>query len=288
MTITQVRIPEILSGTLLLLLASCGGLGDRSRLSQFPADLTDPKREVSGIDQDGWMEDTSSATLAQPSGDRQLTIRGMVPNLGNANFQTTVQLRVDNLEIGTKTVGPGEFQLSEPVQSAPGNRRITVTFSQTQQLPGGDGRTVGARLQFLGFEPSSRKASGGDIVRSAGIQLGGGWGVLESFRGETFRWVDNDARIRVTSSQTREVPLKLVVAPGPGVAGKPFLLKALDESGHQIAAVRVDRKASVQIYIPVEGGKPSEILLHVDGGGNMAPNDRRILNFRVFEIGTDR
>jgi hypothetical protein len=284
---TLAGIPCILSTALLLSLASCGGFSDSSRVSRFPSDLTDPKRETSGIYRDAWVEETGSATLQQPSGDQALTVRAMVPNLGNTNFQTTVELRVDNKSIGTKMVGPGDFQFSAPVPGRPGKHLISVAFSPVQQLPGGDGRMVGARLQFLGFEPASRTASSSDIVRGVGVELGGGWGVLETFRGETFRWVDNDAHIRLIGSEAGDVALSLVVEPGPGVGGKPFLLKALDESGRQVAAVRVERRGTVKLFVPVESGKPNEFRLHVDGGGTPAPNDPRILNFRVFEVGLE-
>lgn len=288
MTKATLDIRRLFSTALLLSLASCGGPGDGSRLSRFPADLTDPKRETSGIYQDAWVENTGWATLQQPSGDQMLTIRGMVPNLGNTNFQTTVRLRLDNTDVGAKTVGPGEFQFSAPVSAVPGKRRIAMTFSSLQQLPNGDGRMVGARLQFLGFEPAGRRALGGDIVRGAGVELGSGWGVVETFRRETFRWVDNDAYIRVTSLETGDAAVSLVVEPGPGVGGKPFLLKALDESGRQTAAVRVTGRGTVQLFVPADGDKPNEYRLHVDGGGKPAPNDRRILNFRVFEIRTGK
>ena len=283
---TLAGIPGLLSTALLLSLASCGGSSDSppSRLSRFPSDLTNAKLEAAGIYEDAWIEETGSATLQQPSGDKALTVRGMVPNLGNASFQTTVELRADNKIIGAKSVGPGDFQLSVPVPNGPAKRRITVAFSLVQQLPGGDGRMVGARLQFLGFEPAGRKASAGDIVRGAGVELGSGWGVLETFRGETFRWVDNDAHIRLTGARAGVVALSLLVEPGPGVGGKPFLLQALDDSGHQVAAVRAARRGTVKLLVPVEGGKSNEYKLHVDGGGNPAKSDPRILNFRVFEI----
>jgi hypothetical protein len=83
---------------------------------------------------------------------------------------------------------------------------------------------------------------------------------------------------------TGDVALSLVVEPGPGVGGKPFLLKVLDESGRQTAAVRVTGRGTVQLFIHADSDKPNEYRLHVDGGGKPAPNDPRILNFRVFEI----
>jgi hypothetical protein len=40
----------------------------------------------------------------------------------------------------------------------------------------------------------------------------------------------------------------------------------------------------VKLFVPVEAGKTNEFRLHVDGGGKKAPNDPRVLNFRVFEV----
>jgi hypothetical protein len=283
-------VSGILSAALLLSLASCGRSSDLppSRLSQFPADLQDPKVELSGIYEDAWVEEEGSATLEQPPGDQALSVRGMVPNLGNPNFETTVELRVDDKRVGTKTVRPGEFEFSAPTASGSAKRRITVAFSPVQQLPGGDGRMVGARLQFLGFEPAKAKAKApavADIVRGPGVELGRGWGVVETFRGETFRWVDNDAQIRLSGAPAGQVALSLTVAPGPGMGGKQLELKVLDESGKQVATVRIRRKGTVKFTVPVETGKANEFRLHVDGGGKPTKDDPRILNFRVIEIG---
>jgi hypothetical protein len=115
--------------------------------------------------------------------------------------------------------------------------------------------------------------------------LGSGWGVLETFRNEVFRWVENDAQLLLTASKSGDVTLALFVEPGPGVGG-PFLLKILDGSGRQVNAVKVDRRKSVELSLPVEAGKQNEFRLHVDGGGKRTPQDPRVLNFRVFRIET--
>src|SRR5205085_12575952 len=81
-----------------------------------------------------------------------------------------------------------------------------------------------------------------------------------------------------------DLQLSIVVEPGPGVGQKGFLLKVFDPSGKQVAASQVQRRSMVKLFVPVSPGKPSEFRLHVDGGGKPAPNDPRILNFRVFQI----
>jgi hypothetical protein len=278
----DLRIP---SSVMFLLLAGCGGSASPpSQLSKMPAGLNDPKLELAGIYQDGWVGETGSATLQQPKGDQALTVRGMVPNLGSASFQTTLELRVDGTPVGSKTVGPGDFQISAPAPPTAGNRRVTLSFSPLQELPNGDGRLVGARLQFLGFEPASNVTAPLDITRGPGIELGSGWGVMETFKGETFRWVENDARIRLTGSASTKASLSMIVEPGPGVSAKPFPLKVYDESGKQVAVVQVTRRGAVKVTVPLEAGRLNEFRLHVDGGGKPAKNDPRIMNFRLFRL----
>jgi hypothetical protein len=268
-------------------LSNCGASGGAPiHLSRFPEDLSDSRVQASGVYSDGWIADSASVHLQQPNGKAMLSIQGTVPRIADASFHTEARLLVDDKEVGRRTVGIGDFNISVPVSSAPGERLVGVEFSAAQELPAGDGRQVGARLKFLGFEPGSGAASvtSSDVVRGSNIQLGNGWGVLETFHNQTFRWVDNDAQVSVTADQPVEMGVSLLAEPGPGVAGKPFLLKVLDSSGRQIGAVPVRGRELVKFYIPVEAGKAAEFRLHVDGGGRPAPNDPRTLNFRVFRL----
>ena len=273
---------------ILALLWSCGGSGGSppSQLSRFPDDLNDPNVKATGIYPDGWTGETGSVVLQQPGGEQVLTIRGMVPGVGNADFHTAIELRVDNNSVGRQSVGLGDFRISAAVPPGAGKRHVVVTFSSLQQLAGGDGRKVGARLQFIGFEPAKRAAAtvSSDIVRGSGMQLGTGWGVIETFRNETFRWVENDAQIRIIMVQAETAVLSVIVEPGPGVGGRAFLLKVLDGSGRQVDAAPVARRGVVKLFVPIQAGQPNEFRLHVDGGGKPTPHDPRILNFRIFEV----
>jgi hypothetical protein len=270
-----------------VLLASCGGssTGVPSQLSRFPEDLRNAEINASGIYEDAWVADTAAVDLEQPDGKQAVTVRGTVPQVADAGFRTEVDVRVDGRSVARRTLGPGDFQIAAPVEGEPGKRRIEVGFSRTQELPGADGRAVGARLQFLGFEPASAAVREGpaDIIASPGMQLGEGWEPLETFRNETFRWVDNDAQLVVTPFKGEDANLLVTLEPGPST-GRPMVLKVLDASGRQIDAVRVQRRQTVELLLPVEAGKPNEFRLHVDGGGKPALNDPRILNFRVFRI----
>jgi hypothetical protein len=274
-------------GVIFVVLVSCGHPSGTapSQLDHFPSDLSNPQVDASGIYADGWIAGTASANLQQPGGDQVASVRGTIPEIGDPAFKTDVTLLVDGREMGRRSVGLGDFQFSAPVKNQPGKRRVTVAFSASQQLPAGDGRMVGAQLKFLGFEPATSTGPV-DVVQGPNLQLGSGWGPIEIFHREHFRWVENDAQILITPQKTGDLEVSMEVEAGPGVGGQ-CLLKALDDSGRQVAAVLVQGRKAVKFFIPAETGKPNEFKLHVDGGGGRIPNDPRILNFRVFQIAAE-
>jgi hypothetical protein len=213
----------------------------------------------------------------------------MIPKIGDGVFHTNIELQVDGKTVLRQPVGTGDFRLSAPVAAGTGKRRIQISFSSTQQLPREDGRQVGGLLQFVRFEAPAAGAAPAastvsDIVSGSGAELGAGWGVLETFNNETFRWVENDAHILVPPVSSGGVELSLVLEPGPGVGTGPLLLKVLDASGKQVADARVAGRGPLKMLVPIESGKPGDFRLHVDGGGKPAPNEARILNFRVFRL----
>jgi hypothetical protein len=273
----------------ILQLISCGHSGGElpARLDRFPADLTRQQLEVSGIYSDGWVAENAAVNLQQPGGDQALSIRGTVPRIADPAFRTEVRLLINNSELGRRSVGIGDFQLSAPVRIPAGKQRVSVVFSASQQLPADDGRAVGAQLKFLGFEPAKSAPNGSapDITLDSRIELGTGWGPIEVYRNEHFRWVDNDAQILITPNNSGEIELILALEAGPGAGGK-CLLKALDASGRQVAATPVKERATATFFLPVEDGKRNEFRLHVDGGGKHIATDPRVLNFRVFQIST--
>ncbi len=271
-----------------LLGVSCGrSAHPPASISRFPADLANGELKPTGIFADGWVSPTASLVLYQPNGKQLLAVRGMVPKIDREDYQTRVEVRIDRQAVATRTLGIGDFALEARVPAEPGKHRIDLVFAKPQILPSGDGRAIGARLSFVGFEPAGAgRAPGEDIIGlGAGIQLGSGWDVLETVKDETFRWVNNDAQILVTATQPGMRRLKVAIAPGPGLEGRDFVLQARDASGRQVDAVEVRGRQTVELFLPVETGQPNDFRLHVDHGGKATPGkDTRILNFRVFQI----
>jgi hypothetical protein len=272
----------LLAGGFSLVLLSCGSRSGQpaSHISHFPEDLDNAGITPAGLYRDGWASKAFSVSLWRGATDRVLILRGTMPRIEMPEISQEVEVMVDNKLLDHRQVRAGNFEIATPVDGSAGPRRVSVAFTKVQVLPNGDGRPVSARLSFIGFD-SFR--AGIEIVRGDGIRLGSDWGDLETFDGETFRWVENDAEIGITTATTGEIALELVVEPGPGV-GRVFLLRALDSTGRQVASALVNRRQTTKMFIPVEAGKTNEIRLHVDGGGKATPRDSRVLNFRVFRI----
>ena len=258
-----------------------------SSVSRFPVDLANSQLGLSGIYADGWIGVDASLSLYEPGGGQYLVVRGMVPRISRDDFQTRLEVRLDQDALTNKRLGIGDFTISERIGSHPGVHRISLIFSGGQELPGADGRIIGARLSFVGFDhQQATQASAGDIVDpESGIRLGSGWDVLETFQNETFRWVTNDAHILLSPQENSVRKLSMVIEPGPGLNGGPFLLRVLNPSGKQVDAVEVRHRQQVQLSLPLEDRHENDYRLHVNRDGKRASGkDPRILNFRVFRI----
>ncbi len=118
-----------------------------------------------------------------------------------------------------------------------------------------------------------------------GLFIGHGWYPIETFAGETFRWVNNDAEIVVTAPSGNQQQLNVELEPGPGLASQPFELQVLDKEGQIVATTKVSGRETVIIKLTIVPNQPAVFRLHVESSGLPTSNDPRILNFRVFRFG---
>jgi hypothetical protein len=123
-----------------------------------------------------------------------------------------------------------------------------------------------------------------DILTPANnTSLGAGWFPLETYRAESFRWVMNDAEIYVAALRNVKHFLQIHLEPGPGLNLKPFEL-LIKDSGDTLARATVKGRQMISVELPAGEPKVRKLLLHIEGGGRPAPNDARVLNFRVFKV----
>lgn len=115
------------------------------------------------------------------------------------------------------------------------------------------------------------------------ITPGQGWYPLESYQGETFYWVNNDAEMIIHAPTGQRTHLNLEVEPGPGLSGQPLQLQVLDAAGRVVAVTpKIRGRQMVNVRLPLKPGPATVFQLHVEGGGHITPNDPRLLNFRIF------
>ena len=124
-----------------------------ARLQHFPDDLADKNLEYSGIYEDGWISEQAFFVFAKEHSSDSIFIRGMVPQIDKADFSTTLHIKVDGVELATKKMGLGAFEVKVPTGQMPvGRHRVDLTFDAYQTLPTGDDRIIGGKLEFLGFK----------------------------------------------------------------------------------------------------------------------------------------
>ncbi len=123
-----------------------------------------------------------------------------------------------------------------------------------------------------------------DILTPANnTSLGAGWFPLEAYRAESFRWVTNDAEIYVASLRNVKHYLQIHLEPGPGLSLKPFEL-LIKEQNQTLTRTTVKGRQMISLELPPAEPAVRKLVLHIEGGGRPAPNDTRVLNFRVFKI----
>jgi hypothetical protein len=124
------------------------------KLAAFPADLRHPKLEQAGIYADGWTEKAFRVRLTQAAANGEVVVRGQIPAVGeNAGFRTELVVLLDGAEVARRPLGVGDFEVRAPAGKAPQARWVECRFTHTQALPPPDGRSVGAHIRFVGFEP---------------------------------------------------------------------------------------------------------------------------------------
>jgi hypothetical protein len=148
-------------------------------------------------------------------------------------------------------------------------------------------RSVRAVLFTVAMIPLlSSTARAGDAVASGNggtLSLGSNWGQYETYHGESFRWVRNDAEI-VLGGGSGEARVAIACEGGPSLGRRTFPLFVLDASHRQVDHVVCSGAGRRTEMLLPSGAAPVRYFLHVDGGGRPVRGEQRILNFRVFGL----
>jgi hypothetical protein len=240
-----------------------------THVSSFPRDLEDDQLEYSGIYEDGWISERSYFILSSAQSSQFLTVRGMVPNVGDPGFSTNLAVSIDGAQVAKKALGLGAFEITVPVAASAGRHRIDLAFDGAQRLPGNDGRPFSAKIDFLGyaaapvegypsaFRPGSNVGAG---AASDGIWPDG--------------WASTRAELTLAGGSSGQLAVRGMV-PDLGWAFATKLHVNIDGSSVGSVDVRPG-ELSVALPIPASEGARRVGLEFDDGQDFTAPTRRRI------------
>lgn len=120
-------------------------------IARFPADLRNHALEFSGIYEDGWISEHAVAWLTAPNGARALTVRGTIPEIGDA-APSEIALRVDGFTRAAQPLLPGNFEIRSEERGDGRRHKVELIATRGLRLPGADHRVVAAHLTYAGFE----------------------------------------------------------------------------------------------------------------------------------------
>lgn len=129
-----------------------------TRLAHFPEDLSEAETlEFAGAYEDGWLSPQSEFVLGDTAPGGVVHLRGFVPELPGAPLgRGTIKIDVNGAELELPAA-TGTFDWLLPVPASRPNSlatrthttRISVRFTATAPLPGGDDRPTGGKLELL-------------------------------------------------------------------------------------------------------------------------------------------
>ncbi len=132
-----------------------GKLSRPARLSTFPQDIaTASTLEFSGIYEDGWLSPQSRFVLGRMEAEGILRLRGFIPAIPGTPLGTGVlRLTVGGREIELPAAN-GPFDWLVPAPRASPTTPVSLHFTASVKLPGGDDRPTAAKLELLEILPA--------------------------------------------------------------------------------------------------------------------------------------
>lgn len=248
-----------------------------------------PCKEIN-LSQDGWIESQAKLTLYQPSEFSAFVLRGIIPQLSDRPFYTTISIQAGQDTLDSQKLSAGAFEIRGFFRSTPGPTDFLVTFSHQQTLPAPDGRLVGGRLlsaTLYSLQPGSTSWAAhpehADIIQPGGpLALGQGWGPMESYQNTSFRWLAQEAYFATVPNSPCTVTIDC--EPGPSLAEKVCMVRVLDRNGQLLDKVTVTARGNYDILIPKLSADRLPVTLQLPSGATPVANDGRILSLRVFGI----
>jgi len=239
-----------------------------------------------------WVDNDATFKVEAPTARLVYVTLGVAggPGLGETSFAVRV-LDTSNRQVDAVLFSAQNERQTLVLPVNAGGSTFKLHVDGGGKRVGRDPRVLNFRvfnLTFPGTLPATLAEvkppvqSGADISAS-GVRIGNGWYPLEHFKGDTFRWVNNNAQLIVDARRDEHAQLRLAVATGPGMSERPFTLYLRDGGGRALGSAQVQSSNNVSFTVDLRPGL-NAFVLHADGGGKPTPSDPRTLNFRVMHV----
>lgn len=230
-----------------------------------------------------WSTNDAEITVCPTREDR--TLAALIepgPGIGASTLALTVMGNHGD-RLTTTVRGP------QYVKVAVANGVPAETFlfqaTHTKNLPAPhDPRVLNFRVLHAVVGSSMTNCPSGIVRGASPLALKTGWYPLETYQGETFRWVDTDAAVTVTRDEHAPFVLEANLEPGPSLGGAPLVIALRDADGKVIAESKpiVGRNFVRFSLPPTREGTTYRLSVHSQD--RPVPHDKRTLNFRVFSL----
>jgi hypothetical protein len=156
----------------------------------------------------------------------------------------------------------------------------------------GGGKPVPGERRILNFRVFSlddgRDGGSGDVIDPrSGVRIGDGWFPVERFKGQTFRWMANGGRLFVSADRATRATLRLLLEVGPSVGSRQADVTVRDRHGRTLTRTTLSGRGVVAVPLQLDPGD-NEVVIGVASRNARVPNERRILNLRLFSAAVQR
>jgi RNase P/RNase MRP subunit p29 len=229
-----------------------------------------------------WARNDAEVTACPDPNNRTLAML-LEPGPSTGTKVLTLRIRGNQGDSEIATVKPGQYVKITVNSKASAETFALSTDSRNIAVPH-DKRILNFRALAIILGSAAGNCKNEVVFDGSPLALGANWGTYETFKGESFRWVVNNAQVKLRGAQPRPYTLEAEVEPGPSLGGAPLVISVRDSRGKTLAqSTAVKARSYVAFRLPAE---PSGTMLTlvVNSKNAKVPNDKRILNFRVFGL----
>lgn len=228
-----------------------------------------------------WANNDPEITACPDAADRTLAMM-IEPGPGIGAKTARITITGNRGDQSTASITGRQFAKVNIVKGAPGETFSIHAASHNLPSPHGDRRTLNFRIleATLGFSTASCP---NDVARDGSLRIGSGWYAYETYNGDTFRWVNNDAHMTLAAAQPKPFSVQLEVAPGPSLGGAPLLLRITGANDASASSAPVRTRQVVDIKLPAQPAG-AKLTISTHSKNVPAPHDKRTLNFQVFNL----